>query len=51
MPEYAMRSTYAAYAAMNVHSRSFTACMLNLATAETQTRRFNGFPSTEEIAE
>ncbi len=46
-----MRSEYASYVAMDVHSRSVTMHAVNLETAESRTRRLAGCPSAASIVE
>lgn len=51
MPKYTMHSDYASYVALDVHSRSTTACAICLETAETRTKKFTGAVAAGEIAE
>lgn len=51
MADYIMRSDYAAYVAMDVHSRSITMQAVNLETGEPKTRRLTGCPGAPQVAE
>ena len=51
MPQYTMSSDYAAYVAMDVHSRSITMHAISLETGESRTRRLAGCPGAAEVVE
>ena len=51
MAEYTIRSDYAAYVAMDVHSRSITMHAINLETGESRTKRLAGCPSAAQVVE
>lgn len=49
MAQFTIRSEYASYVAMDVHSRSVTMHAVNLETAESRTRRLSGCPNAASI--
>jgi len=51
VPQYTMNSDYAAYVAMDVHSRSITMHAVSLETGEPRTRRLTGCPGAAEVVE
>lgn len=51
MAQYIMHSEYAAYVAMDVHSRSITMHAVNLETGEPRTRRLTGCPGAAQVVE
>ena len=51
MAEYTIRSDYAAYVAMDVHSRSITVHAINLETGEPRTKRLTGCPGATQVVE
>jgi transposase len=50
MTQYTIDSRYGSQFGMDVHARSVTVCGVDLATAQTRTRRFSGPGAAEEMA-